>query len=136
VYYETYGFADEYFKTTVRKEVSKKKSFKEKILLFFEHYSLYNSKLTDFDLTRILYNPQNKYFDRNVEDGMIPLLKEIIQGGLDSRELKSSKNNDEISLFIMICVRGHVYHWCTNDGKYDLCSAINEQVSMLLTIFM
>lgn len=34
----------------------------------------------------------------------------------------------------MISIRGQVYHWCTNDGRYSLREAVAGHVEMLLPV--
>lgn len=136
VYYETYIIADEYFETVVKTSINQLTDTREKIELFFDYYARYNSEITDLTLTQILYNSANKCFDRNSNIGMIPILTSILQEGLDHNLIKGDKSAEEIAQFLMISIRGQVYHWCTNDGNYDLREATKEHIDMLLKIFM
>lgn len=136
VYYETYIIADEYFETVVKPNINQLTNTREKLELFFDYYARYNSEITDLTLTQILYNSANKCFDRNSEIGMIPLLISILQEGLDANLIKSDKSAEEIAQFLMISIRGQVYHWCTNDGNYDLREATREHIHLLLQIFI
>lgn len=136
VYYETYIIADEYFETVVKPEIYQLTDTREKLELFFEYYAKYNCEITDLALTQILYNSANKCFDRKSDIGMIPILVSILQEGLEHNIIKGDKSADEIAQFLMISIRGQVYHWCTNDGNYDLKIAMKEHIEMLLKIFM
>lgn len=136
VYYETYIIADEYFETVVKPNVHQLTSTKEKLELFFDYYARYNCEITDLSLTQILYNSANKCFDRNSNIGMLPILTSILQEGLDANIIKGDKSAKEIAQFLMISIRGQVYHWCTNDGNYDLREATKEHLHMLLQIFI
>lgn len=136
VYYETYFFSDKFFEETVKPELAQMTDVREKILKFFEYYALYNSDLSDLSLTRVLYNSNNKCFDRHSDIGMIPILTSILEEGLETGILKSSKTAAQLSQFFMISVRGQVYHWCTNDGNYNLKEAVAEHTELLLKIFL
>lgn len=135
VYYETYIIADEYFETTVKPKVNALSGTLEKLDLFFEYYAKYNCEITDLALTRILYNSANKCFDRHSDIGMIPILVSIMEEGLKNGDLHSEKNAQELAQFFMISIRGQIYHWCTNDGNYDLKKAVLAHLHLLLQIF-
>lgn len=136
VYYETYMIADEYFETTVKQELAKLDDIPEKILKFFDYYASYSCEITDLALTRILYNSANKCFDRHSDVGMMPLLVSILEEGLQKGIIKSDKPATELGQFLMISIRGQVYHWCTNDGSYDLKEAVAEHAGLLMRIFL
>lgn len=135
VYYETYIIADEYFETVVKPEINQLTDTRKKIELFFEYYARYNCEITDLSLTQILYNSANKCFDRNSDIGMIPILEAILQEGLDTGALKCDRNAKDLAQFFMISIRGQIYHWCTNDGNYDLKNAIAGHLKLLLKGF-
>lgn len=134
VYYETYQLADEYFDEVVAKQLTPGAA-DEKILCFFDHYARYSSELTGLSLTKILYNSNNKSFDRRSAVGMRPLLTEIIRQGVEKGELHSEETVEQMQQFFMIAVRGQVYHWCTHEGSYDLMDAVGRYVTKLLKIY-
>lgn len=136
VYYETYKIADAYFETTVKQELAKIKNIHQKLLKFFDYYASYSCEITDLSLTRILYNSANKCFDRSSDVGMMPLLVSLLEEGMQTGVLKSSKTAPELGQFLMISIRGQVYHWCTNDGCYDLRKAVANHAQLLLQIFL
>lgn len=136
VYYETYIIADEYFETVVKPKIHELTDTREKLELFFEYYAKYNCEITDITLTRILYNSANKCFDRDSNIGMIPILVSILEEGLETGALHSEKTPKELAQFFMISIRGQIYHWCTNDGNYDLKEAVLEHLHLLLKIFV
>lgn len=136
VYYETYIIADEYFEHTVKPKLTKIDDITERLLTFFEHYAIYNCEITVLSLTKILYNSANKCFDRNSEVGIMPILVSILTEGLETGYLKSEMSAAELGQFLMISIRGQVYHWCTNDGNYDLKHALREHAKLLLQIFL
>jgi len=134
VYYETYQLADEYFEETVTQALTQP-SAKERIFCFFDYYARYSSEITSLKLTKLLYNSSNKSFDRQVPKGMKPLLKELLTQAIESGELYSDDSVDEMVEFLIIAVRGQVYHWCTNDGAYDLRQTLKRFVERLLKVY-
>ncbi len=136
VYYETYIIADDYFETTVKKELAEISSSKEKLLMFFDRYARYSCEVTNLSLTQILYNSANKCFDRHSDHGMMPLLISILEDGVSNQEFVFEKNIPDMAQFLMISVRGQVYNWCTHDGSYDLIQAVREHTQMLMKIIV
>lgn len=135
VYYETYHLADEYFDTVVKPTLAGK-PLKEAILLYFDYYAKYSNEITGLALTKVLYNSQNKYFDRESETGMHKVLEDLLQQGIDRKELLSKEPACEIAQFFLTAVRGKIYNWCTNDGAYDLREGVREYVKKLLKIYL
>lgn len=131
VYYETYIFADEYFEDTVKPLLEHIDGPKAKLLKFFEYYAGYSSEITNLSLTRILYNADNKCFDRNRDFGMFPLLKSIVEEGQKDGSFRTDMTSEEISRFLMVSTRGVVYDWCTHDGAYNLKEAVKKHVVLL-----
>lgn len=134
VFYETYQIADRYFEQNVRPRLTED-SAAERIRHFFREYALYNSEISLFALTKVLYNSNNACFHRNSSGGMVQLLTECIQHGLDRGEFASSHTAGEIENFLMVCIRGLVYDWCTCDGGYDLGEKMDVYVNALLLPF-
>lgn len=131
VYYETYQLADEYFDEVVAPLLNQG-TVRERILCFFDFYARYSSEITSLALTKILYNSNNKWFERESEIGMRPILTKLLQEGLEEEEFRCSSTADEIANFLLIAVRGLVYNWCTLDGGYDLREAVRRYVTTLL----
>lgn len=136
VYYETYIIADEYFETVVRKELAAYSDPVEKLLHFFDAYAKYSSEITSLDLTRILYNSANKCFDRQSDTGMMSLLLSILDEGMRTGIFDRQNTAPQLGQFLMISIRGQVYHWCTNDGRYNLRDAVAGHVKMLLPVIL
>ena len=136
VYYETYLIADEFFENTVKKEVALISDTLGKLRCYFDNYSRYNCEISGPALTRLLYNVDNHQFDRQTHTGMLPLLTGIIKEGLENGTLHSDLSPEEITEFLMIALRGQVYHWCTHDCSYDLPNKIAAQSELLLKIFL
>jgi TetR/AcrR family fatty acid metabolism transcriptional regulator len=131
VYYETYQLADEYFEEKVAPLLTQETAG-DRILCFFDYYARYSSEFTSLALTKILYNSDNKWFERKTGIGMRPILTRTLQYGLDKGEFRSDSTVDEIANFLLIAVRGLVYNWCTLDGSYDLRDATRRYVATLL----
>ncbi len=131
VFYETYYLADEYFENTVFPELIQKTAG-ERIMCFFEHYARYCSQITSISLTSILYNSNNKCFDRSTERGILRILPGLMEYGLFCREFRPGDTPEDMARFFMISVRGQVYDWCIHNGNYNLTYALKSHVEKLL----
>ena len=134
VFYETFQIADEYFDTEVRGKLTQDTA-KAKIACFFEEYAIYNSSRTSLSLTKVLYNPNNPYFHRSRAYGIEPILTELVREGQTAGELTSEQSAEEISEFLMVCIRGVVYDWCIADGSFSLTERVGVYVRQLLRSF-
>lgn len=134
VFYETYRLADEYFEEAVAPKLVQETA-RERILLFFDEYARYSCEVTDLSLTKILYNSNNKCFDRQEKWGMRRVLRDLVQYGLDRGELKGEESSDAIAKFFLIAARGLVYHWCTSDGAYSLREAMAQYMKRLMNAY-
>ncbi len=131
VFYETYALADQYFEETVAPQLTQDTAG-ARIICFFDHYARYCSDLTSVTLTSILFNSNNKYFDRNNSIGILRILPELISFGQNSGALRSDVPPEGMTRFLMLSVRGLVYDWCIHDGGYDLRKAMRLHVERLL----
>lgn len=134
VFYETYQLADEYFEESVAPRLVQS-SARERLLLFFDEYARYSSEITDISLTKILYNSNNKCFDRSSAQGIRRVLREQVAYGLDRGELHGAGSAEEAAEFLLIAARGLVYHWCINDGAYSLRAAMARYMTRLLEAY-
>lgn len=130
VYYETYVIADEYFVGTVAPMLTLPTA-KENLLLYFDQYAIYNSEYTSFRLTKLLYNSENKGFLRRADPGMLSVLRDLIQKGLDAGELDDSMTAEQIELFLMDAVRGLIYNWCIRDGEFNIRKSMARYIELL-----
>lgn len=135
VFYETYRVADHYFTSTVAPQLVQATAL-ERILCFFEHYARYCSEMTDMQMTRLLYSPDNPWFNRDPEGGMVGVLIKEVERGLAEGELAGDDSAREIAEYLMIAIRGLVYHWCTLDGAYDLNAAVPKFVRRLIAAYL
>ena len=133
VFYETYRISDDYFEEKVRPALTEE-SATDRIRHFFREYASYNSEVSLFALTKVLYNPNNTNFHRS-GGGMRMLLTECVNYGLERGEFSSKHTADEICRFLMVCIRGLVYDWCTCNGEYDLEEKMKIYVDALLLPF-
>ena len=134
VFYETYQIADEYFDQQVRPALTQPTA-RERLLCFFDEYARYSSELTNLSLTKVLYNSNNRCFNRSSDRGMFPVLLEQVRLGVDGGEFPAAESPEDIAQFLMVAVRGLVYHWCTREGDYPLRPAMARYVSRLLDAY-
>lgn len=136
VFYETYQLADEYFEETVEPKLTQK-TVRARLLCFFDEYARYSSEVSDLSLTKLLFNANNKCFDRPGTYGMRRVLEKQVRLGLENGELRAREGEDAeaISEFLMIATRGLVYNWCTRDGDYPLDKAMEGFVCRLLDAY-
>lgn len=134
VFYETYRIADQYFIDTVSPTLVQPTAH-ERVMAFFRAYAYYNDKLTDRKMTRLLYNPDNPFFNRSSDHGMPDTLIHAIRFGLDRGELHGEDTAEEIAGYMMIAVRGLIYHWCTMQYSYDLSAAVERFALRLLKTY-
>lgn len=135
VFYETYRVADQYFSKTVRPQLTQPTAY-ERILKFFEWYAFYSSELTSPELIQLLYNPNNKFFNRDPQGGMVGVLIEVLRDGLDSGELKGEDTAEQMAEYLMIAARGLVYNWCTAERSYNLTDAMLRFVTRLMKAYL
>lgn len=135
VFYETYRVADQYFEETVAPMLTQY-TVSEKIACFFQQYAHYNSDLTDMKMTRLLYNPDNHWFNRDPSHGMVGILTQVLREGLADGSLTGGDSPEEMASYLMIAVRGLVYHWCTTNDAYDLKEAMARFVDRLLRAYL
>ena len=134
VYYETYQLADEYFEETVAPLLTQEAA-RDRILLFFDEYARYSSEITDISLTKVLYNSNNKYFDRPGSLGIRRVLCQQVAYGIQQGQLCPGIPPEDMVEFLMIAARGLVYNWCTHDGSYPLRPAMARYVGRLLAAY-
>lgn len=135
VFYETYRVADQYFTETVAPMLVQPTAY-GRISCFFQQYATYCSELTDMKMTRLLYNPDNPWFNRDSSQGMVGILTQVLRDGLAAGDLRGEDSPEEMASYLMIAVRGLVYHWCTTNDAYDLKAAMAKFVDRLLGAYL
>ena len=131
VYYETYALADAYFEDTVAPMLIQP-DVRSRVLLYFDQYAAYSSEHTSLTLTKLLNNSSNTRFLRRSDSGMIPVLRETLQRGIDDKQLDLRESADDLAEYLMVAARGLVYDWCIHDGGYPLRPAMARYVGRLL----
>ncbi len=134
VFYETYRIADQYFVDTVAPTMTQPTAH-ARIMAFFSAYARYNDEFTDRKMTKLLYNPDNPFFNRSNDHGMLDTLIHAIRFGLSRGELTGSDTAEEIAEYLMIAIRGLIYHWCTMQYSYDLREAVDKFALRLLRAY-
>ena len=135
VFYETYRIADHYFSQTVAPTLTQESAL-ARILAFFDAYAYYNGDMTDMKMTKLLYNPNNPFFNRRLTSGMPATLISVLRYGLERGEFVSEDSPEEIAEYLMIATRGLVYNWCTKDGSYHLGTAMRKFIQRLLKAYL
>jgi len=85
-----------------------------------------------YDFTKVLYNNDSKMFLRKGR-AMQTLLDPLIQGAIDNGEIRSEMSVDEINEFLFQAMRGLIFHWCLNDGGFDLKERAVKYLSLYIS---
>jgi len=126
-----FRLADDYFLNVVSHNL-KEGSSREKIIKFFHYYGDYNLD-RGIDFVKQLYTGKNNLFATKGRP-MQAVLQGIIEEGQSTGEISIDMTSEEIVRFLFIAIRGVVYDWCLHDGEYDLLSAIDNYVILLVKI--
>ncbi len=130
VFYEIYSRADHYFEDTVKGKL-KKGNNKEGILEYFDYYAIYCEKTGVSTLTQMM-TASNTNFAKKGRYMQI-LLIELLKKGIETGQIKSEKNAEELCDYYFMIARGVLFDWCLYHGKYDLRSKIKETLSALIS---
>jgi TetR/AcrR family transcriptional regulator, fatty acid metabolism regulator protein len=132
--FQVYEYADQYYKDIVAPELESV-DLKQKVLIFFKHYALYNEK-TGVDFVKRLYgNYENKLFIKH-DRYMHELMHTVLVSARKNGELKTDIPAGEIEQFMFILARGVVSDWCLYDGKYDLSKKLLDYFEFILPLFI
>jgi AcrR family transcriptional regulator len=134
VYNEAYKIQDDYFETTVSVNLPEGGTY-EKLKYFFAEYSDYNVVRTPFKLYKLLVKFANPRYEKNYSYGMQRILNSIIRDGLQSGEIVSDETSNEITNFLLTCVRGCFRQWAVLDGSYDINEESRRFVDKLLIVY-
>lgn len=63
---------------------------------------------------------------------MQAVLKNILVEGQSKNEIPTDMSAEEMVDYLFIAVRGVVYHWCLNNGSYDLVAHLDSYVARLV----
>lgn len=126
-----FRLADDYFLNVVSHNLNEGSSH-EKIIKFFHYYGDYNLD-RGIDFVKQLYTGKNNLFATKGRP-MQAVLQKIIEEGQSTGEISIDMTSEEIVKFLFIAIRGVVYDWCLHDGEYDLSSAIDNYVTLLVKL--
>jgi len=68
---------------------------------------------------------------RRADPGMLSVLRDVIQKGLDDGELDRSMTAEQIELFLMDAVRGLIYNWCIRGGEFNIRKSMARYIELL-----
>ncbi|MEF2074184.1 TetR/AcrR family transcriptional regulator [Consotaella aegiceratis] len=132
VIFDLYREADEIFRNDVAPKLDAA-SAADRILQFFRFYAEFNAS-QGLKITRVLYNPRNKWFiDRSRY--MITLLCGVIQSGQDAGEITCDLTAQDLCDRLFIIARGTVYDWCLHEGTYDLADYMTDMFRRIVPVF-
>lgn len=130
ILYDRFVIADEVFREFSSAGI-KGSTYKDKIsnyMLFYIDFVL----TQPYDFTKVLYNNDSKMFLRKGR-AMQTLLDPLIQGAIDNGEIRSEMSVDEINEFLFQAMRGLIFHWCLNDGGFDLKERAVKYLSLYIS---
>ena len=126
---ETFNRADEYFITQVSESL-KGLGTKQKILMFFDKYALFNLK-DGIKMIKRLYTSENKLFTVEGRQ-MQKLFTMIIIEGKDSRCISIDKTSEELTSIFFMVARGVVFEWCLHDGNIELREVMKSAIETVI----
>lgn len=115
---ETFRLADNQF-SGWKKLDSENLSGKELIISYMKAYASLVSLESGLEFSKNFYNVRNKLFVRKGRS-MQSRLTEIIRSALDSGEIKLDMSAEEACEWLFMGARGVVFHWCLNEGNFNL----------------
>jgi TetR/AcrR family transcriptional regulator, fatty acid metabolism regulator protein len=126
---EVFRHIDEYFLNTVSDKLKEGNSI-DRIKKYFEVYADYNVA-RGIEFTKQLYGVHNNLF---IIKGrcLQTILRDIVKDGQEAGEITRDMSSDEIVEFLFIAIRGVVYHWCLNDGQFDLFEQMSSYSGKLV----
>lgn len=133
IFFEIYKRSDDYFEQVVAQNLNEDNA-KDQIMLYFHYYAKYNI-ISGFDIIKLLYNSNNKFF---IEKGryMQNLLNKIVDEGQKKSEITTEYSAEYIVEFLFISSRGLVYDWCLHDGDYDIEEKMADYIEKLIKVFI
>lgn len=134
VFEEAYFMMDQYFETTVAKNVPEG-SIREKLEYYFEQYRYYNMERTSIKLFNLLTKYSRGKSLANFGYGIQHVLKQIIEEGKASGEIASEESAEEITLFLLTCMRGCFRHWVITGNTADINKMSRSYASKLIGIY-
>jgi TetR/AcrR family transcriptional regulator, fatty acid metabolism regulator protein len=127
---EIFRKADDYFSNEVVLGGGGE-SIPEQIIEYFDHYAKFNM-MSGVEMTQQLFNPKVKFFIMKGRP-MLRMLDELIRQGQQRGEIKAELEPEEVVRFLFMMARGTVFDWSLHDGRYDLETAIRENMMTLVS---
>ncbi|MGL5616239.1 MAG: TetR/AcrR family transcriptional regulator [Sarcina sp.] len=112
------------------------KSIKEKIIRFLLSELVYANHM-GYDLTSRVYitnisdsiKGNNSHFKNR---DFLPLLKELLIEGINSKVFNSSMDLDQLIFYIESFTRGVMTTWCLDGGSFDIVKVGEENIRQLI----
>jgi AcrR family transcriptional regulator len=120
---EVFTRGDEYFRQYVKENIQGQNGI-EKVLSYFDHFAKFYM-LNGIDVIQALYKAHNALLADNSRL-IVVMLKEIVADGIAKKEICSLLSADDLTDYLLSAARGIVFHWCMNEGKYELDEKMNQ----------
>lgn len=132
VYFEIYHLTNKYFLEVIEPQLVQNTA-REKILFYFGEIAKNIVSGFGVEVAKLMFNPNNALIaPRLREHATVRTLEKILSEGMQSGELKSELSPDEAVLYLMVCARGIILHWCAYNGRYDLVGNMQRYVHLML----
>jgi len=115
---ETFRLADAQFSGWKKLDASDQ-SGREMIVSYMKAYATLVSEESGLEFSKHFYNFRNKIFIRKGRP-MQNRLVEIIKTALEEKELQLEMTAEDACEWIFMGARGVVFHWCLNEGSFNL----------------
>lgn len=122
-----YESGDKYIHDAVETEFKGKNAI-EKLHIFAKHYAQLNVR-TGIEVMRVLFYPTNEWFAGTRP--MQVLMKEIIDEGKASGEIRNDVATDELVDYVFDIFRGVCYNWCIYSASFDISQRMESHISIL-----
>lgn len=91
----------------------------EMIVAYMKAYAEQVSRISGLEFSKRFYNTDNKIFIRKGRS-MQSRLIDIIQSAMTKGDISLELSAEEACDWLFIGARGLVFHWCLNEGEFDL----------------
>ncbi len=130
---EAYNVLDRYFMEEVVNELTQD-SCLEKLKVYLTHMAKHADD-HGIDFVKQFYKSQiftHANFVVSSERGFYKILYRIIDNGQNNGEFRKDLSSDELSMGLMVVVRGILYDWCLHDGNYNIIEFTNRYFEVYL----